>query len=69
MIDEVDRLEELVADAQMLIEQAKQAQEAFRVGDVAGASQTMSELSSMLAEIQREVEALVDQLPPPSPSA
>jgi uncharacterized coiled-coil protein SlyX len=69
VIDEVDRLEELVADAQMLIEQAKQAQEAFRVGDVAGASQTMSELSSMLAEIQREVEALVDQLPPPSPSA
>jgi hypothetical protein len=69
VVDEVDRLKELVADAQTLIEQAKEAQEAFRVGDVEAASQTMSGLSSILAEIQREVDALVDRLPPPSSAA
>jgi len=63
--DEVDRLDDLVSDAQMLIEDAKRAQEAFRVGDVTGASTTMSGLPSILAELGRKVDALVDQLPPP----
>jgi len=67
--DEVDRLEDLVSDAQTLIDQAKKAQEAYRVGDVAGASGTTGGLSTVLAELQRKVDALVDQLPPPSPPA
>jgi len=59
-------LDDLVSDAQLLIDEAKRAQEAFRVGDVTGASTTMSGLSRILAELQRRVDALVDQLPPPS---
>jgi hypothetical protein len=56
-------VEDLVSDAQTLISQAKTAQEAFRVGDVAGAGGTMRGLSTVLAELQRKVDALVDQLP------
>ena len=65
-MDEVDRLQGLVGDAQLLIDEAKRAQEAFRVGDVTGASTTMSGLSRILAELERQVDLLVDQLPPPS---
>lgn len=64
MADEVDRLDDLVADAQTLIDEAKRAQEAFRVGDVTGASTTMAGLSRILAELERKVDVLVDQLPP-----
>jgi hypothetical protein len=64
--DEVDRLDDLVSDAQLLIDEAKRAQEAFRVGNVAGASTTMDGLSRILAELGRKVDVLVDQLPPPS---
>ena len=60
---------ELVSDAQKLIERAEQAQEAFRVGDVAAASQTVSHMSTLLAQIEREVDALHNELPPPSSSA
>jgi hypothetical protein len=67
--DEVDRLSELVSDAQKLIERAEEAQEAFRVGDVAAASQTVSHMSTLLAQIKREVDALHNELPPPSSSA
>jgi hypothetical protein len=66
--DEVDRLSELVSDAQKLIERAEEAQEAFRVGDVAAASQTVSHMSTLLAQIKREVDALHNELPPPSSS-
>ena len=69
MADEVDRLSELVSDAQKLIERAEEAQEAFRVGDVAAASQTVSHMSTLLAQIKREVDALHNELPPPSSSA
>ena len=69
MADEVDRLSELVSDAQKLIERAEEAQEAFRVGDVAAASQTVSHMSTLLAQIEREVDALHNELPPPSSSA
>jgi hypothetical protein len=61
--DEVDRLSELVSDAQKLIERAEEAQEAFRVGDVAAASQTVSRMSKLLAQIKREVDALHNELP------
>ena len=44
----------------------RREQEAFRVGDVAGASTTMSGLSRILAELEQTVDVLVDQLPPPS---
>ena len=64
MADEVDRLSDLVSDAQKLIQRAEEAQEAFRVGDVAAASQTVSTMSTLLAQIKREVDALHDQLPP-----
>jgi hypothetical protein len=64
--DEVDRLDDLVSDAQLLIEEAKRAQEAFRVGDVACASTTMNGLSRILTELKRKADVLVDQLPPPS---
>jgi len=67
--DEVDRLSELVSDAQKLIERAEEAQEAFRVGDVAAASQTVSHMSTLLAQIKREVDALHNELPPPGSSA
>jgi hypothetical protein len=67
--DEVDRLSELVSDAQKLIERAEEAQEAFRVGDVALASQTVSGMSNLLAQIEREVDALHRELPPSSSSA
>jgi hypothetical protein len=67
--DEVDRLSELVSDAQKLIERAQEAQEAFRVGDVAAASQTVSHMSTLLAQIKREVDALHNELPPSSSSA
>jgi hypothetical protein len=67
--DEVDRLSELVSDAQKLIERAEKAQEAFRVGDVAAASQTVSGMSTLLAQIKREVDALHNELPPSSSSA
>ena len=53
----------------MLIDEAKRAQEAFRVGDVIGASTTMGGLSRILAELERKVDVLVDQLPPPSQQA
>jgi hypothetical protein len=66
--DEVDRLSELVSDAQKLIERAEEAQEAFRVGDVAAASQTVSHMSTLLAQIKREVDALHNELPPSSSS-
>ena len=66
MADEVDRLDDLVTDAQMLIDEAKRAQEAFRVGDVTAASTTMGGLSRILAELERKVDVLVDQLPPPT---
>ena len=69
MADEVDRLSELVSDAQKLIERAEEAQEAFRVGDVAAASQTVSHMSTLLAQIEREVDALHNELPPSSSSA
>lgn len=69
MADEVDRLSELVSDAQKLIERAEKAQEAFRVGDVAAASQTVSGMSTLLAQIKREVDALHNELPPSSSSA
>ena len=69
MADEVDRLSELVSDAQKLIERAEEAQEAFRVGDVALASQTVSGMSNLLAQIKREVDALHSELPPSSSSA
>ena len=69
MADEVDRLSELVSDAQKLIERAEEAQEAFRVGDVALASQTVSGMSNLLAQIEREVDALHRELPPSSSSA
>ena len=69
MADEVDRLSELVSDAQKLIERAEEAQEAFRVGDVALASQTVSGMSNLLAQIEREVDALHSVLPPSSSSA
>jgi hypothetical protein len=62
--DEVDRLSDLVSDAQKLIQRAEEAQEAFRVGDVAAASQTVSTMSTLLAQITREVDALHNQLPP-----
>jgi hypothetical protein len=67
--DEVDRLSELVSDAQKLIERAEEAQEAFRVGDVALASQTVSGMSNLLAQIEREVDALHSVLPPSNSSA
>jgi len=66
--DEVDRLSELVSDAHKLIERAEEAQEAFRVGDVAAASQTVSGMSNLLAQITREVDALHNELPPSSSS-
>ena len=69
MVDEVDRLSELVSDAQTLIERALEAQEAFRVGDVAAASETMRGASILLAQITGEVDALLDELPPSSSSA
>lgn len=69
MADEVDRLSELVSDAQKLIERAEEAQEAFRVGDVALASQTVSGMSNLLAQIEREVDALHSVLPPSNSSA
>ncbi len=69
MADEVDRLDALVTDAQMLIDEARRAQEAFRVGDVTGASTTISGLSRILAELERKVDVLVDQLPPPRQQA
>lgn len=69
MADEVDRLDDLVTDAQMLIDEAKRAQEAFRVGDVTGASTTISGLARILAELERKVDVLVDQLPPPRQQA
>lgn len=69
MVDEVDRLSELVSDAQKLIERAEEAQEAFRVGDVTLASQTVSGMSNLVAQIKREVDALHRELPPSSPSA
>ena len=62
-------MSELVSDAQKLIERAEEAQEAFRVGDVAAASQTVSHMSTLLAQIEREVDALHNELPPPSSSA
>jgi hypothetical protein len=67
--DEVDRLSELVSDAHKLIERAEEAQEAFRVGDVAAASQTVSGMSNLLVQITREVDALHNELPPSSSSA
>jgi hypothetical protein len=67
--DEVDRLSELVGDAHKLIERAHEAQEAFRVGDVAEARQTLSGLANLLAQITHEVGALLDELPPSSSSA
>ena len=65
MADEVDRLDELVSDAQTLIGEAERAREAFRVGDVAAASTVMSGLAGILAELERKVDVLVEQLPPP----
>jgi hypothetical protein len=67
--DEVDRLDDLVIDAQMLIDEAKTAQEAFRVGDVTGAGTAVSGLPRILAELERKVAVLLDQLPPPSRQA
>jgi hypothetical protein len=69
VVDEVDRLGELVSDAQTLIERALEAQEAFRVGDVAAAGETMRGASILLAQITGEVDALLDELPPSSSSA
>jgi hypothetical protein len=62
--DEVDRLSELVGDVERLLAHTQHAQEAFRVGDVAAASQTMSGLATLVVQIQGEVDALVDELPP-----
>jgi hypothetical protein len=45
------------------------AQEAFRVGDVAAASQTMNGLASLVDQIHGEVDLLVSELPPPNASA
>jgi hypothetical protein len=67
--DEVDRLSQLVGDAQKLIERAEEAQEAFRVGDVTLASRTVSGMSNLVAQIKREVDALHIELPPSIPSA
>lgn len=69
MVDEVDRLSELVSDAETLIDRVLEAQEAFRVGDVAAASETMRGVSMLLAQITGEVDALLDELPPSSSSA
>ena len=69
MVDEVDQLSQLVRDAQKLIERAEEAQEAFRVGDVTAASQTVSGMAKLLAQIKLEVDALHNELPPPSSSA
>jgi hypothetical protein len=63
--DEVDRLRELVGDAQKLIEATRGAQEAFRVGDVAAARETLSGLANLLAQIAHEVGTLLDGLPTP----
>jgi DNA invertase Pin-like site-specific DNA recombinase len=69
VVDEVDRLSQLVRDAQKLIERAEEAQEAFRVGDVTAASQTVSGMAKLLAQIKLEVDALHNELSPPSSSA
>ena len=61
-------MEALVSDAQLLIDHAKRAQEAFRVGDVASASATMNRLPRILAELERKVDVLAGQLPPRSDS-
>jgi hypothetical protein len=61
--DEVDRLSDLVRDAQKLIERAEAAQEAFRVGDVAAASRTVGGMGELLAQIERQVDALDATLP------
>lgn len=66
MADEVDRLSQLVRDAQKLIERSEEAQEAFRVGDVTAASQTVSDMAKLLAQIKHEVDALHATLPPSS---
>jgi hypothetical protein len=64
--EETDRLSELVADAERLLAQAQHAQEAFRVGDVAAASQTLNALAALVDQIHAEVDRLVSELPPPS---
>jgi hypothetical protein len=64
--DEVDRLSQLVRDAQKLIEWAEEAQEAFRVGDVTAASQTVGGMAKLLAQLKDEVDALHARLPPSS---
>jgi hypothetical protein len=69
VVDEVDRLSDLVSDAQRLIERAEEAQEAFRVGDVAEARQTLSSLADLVAGISHEVGALLDDLPHSDSSA
>jgi hypothetical protein len=66
--DEVDRLGELVGDVERLLAHVQRAQEAFRVGDVAAASQTMNGLASLVDQIHGEVDLLVSELPPPSAS-
>jgi hypothetical protein len=63
VVDEVDRLSDLVSDAQKLIESAEAAQEAFRVGDVAEARQTLCRLADLVAGIGHEVGTLLDDLP------
>jgi hypothetical protein len=69
VVDEVDRLSDLVSDAQRLIEHAEDAQEAFRVGDVAEARRTLTSLAELVAGIGHEVGALLDDLPRSSSSA
>ena len=69
MADEVDRLGELVGDVGRLLAHVQRAQEAFRVGDVAAASQTMNGLGGLVDQIHDEVDLLVSELPPPRGSA
>jgi hypothetical protein len=66
--DEVERLGELVGDVERLLAHAQGAQEAFRVGDVAAASQTMNGLAGLVDQIHAEVDRLVSELPPPNGS-
>jgi hypothetical protein len=64
VVDAVEHLSELVGSAERLLTQVQHAQEAFRVGDVAAASQTMNGLAGLVDQIQDEVDLLINALPP-----
>jgi hypothetical protein len=67
--DEADRLGELVGNVERLLAHVQRAQEAFRVGDVAAASQTMNGLAGLVDQIHSEVDLLSASCRPPSASA